>query len=193
MIFLNDGEYLRSINSPVLRWTEKMESPRFEGINQWFHEWHQENDIFHLGIKRLEDAGLDPAIHAVMTNGLSEAGRKAFLRNALVIACQDNDMLIAQEDGGKSLGLVLNGEVKVVIEGKALFRLKPGELFGEIAFVLDSKRTASLEAGKPDTQILLFSATAYLRLGAEADRTCFWRNLARVLAQRVLASDKLLL
>lgn len=192
MIFLIDREYLSSINSPAVRWTQKMEAPHLDSINQWFRKWYRENNTFHLGISRLEEAGVAPAVHEVLTKGLSEAGLQAFLKNALVVECQENDVLIAEKDGSQSLGIILNGAVRVVIEGKALFQLEPGELFGEIAFVLDSKRTARLEAAKPDTRILLFSASAYQRLSIEADRICFWRNLALVLAKRVLASDKLL-
>lgn len=81
--------------------------------------------------------------------------------------------------------------VKVVIDGKAHVRLQPGELFGEIAFVLDTRRTASLIAAAPDTRILLFSTSAYQRLEEESDKATLWRNLAQVLAQRVLVNNKL--
>lgn len=192
MIFLVDEEHTRAVKSPALPWVKKMGPERFKDINQWFREWYQQYNVYHLGISMLEDAGLDPKVYEVLTIGLSDAGRQGFLKNAMVIQCQENDVLVAEKDGSKSLGIVLDGMVSVVIEGKGLVQLKPGDLFGEIAFVLDTLRTASLVAVKPDTRILMFSASAYYRLDEAADKICFWQNLARVLAQRVLVSNKLM-
>ena len=36
------------------------------------------------------------------------------------------------------MGIILSGEVRVVIEGKTLIQLEPGELFGKIAFILNT-------------------------------------------------------
>lgn len=192
MIFLPDKEYLESIRSPAMRWGKKFDFRPYAEINQWFRHWWEHSKTSHPGITLLKDTKVDSKIHHVLTRGLSDAGCKAFLRNALVIQCQDNDVLVAEEDGGKGLGIIISGMVKVVIDGKAHVRLQPGELFGEIAFVLDTRRTASLIAAAPDTRILLFSTSAYQRLEEESDKATLWRNLAQVLAQRVLVNNKLL-
>ena len=192
MLFLPDEKYLKAIKSPALRWAKGVDFNRFEAIIQWFRNRSEGLHLSHLGMKPLESAGLNPKVYQILTEGLSQRGNQAFLQNALVIKCQENDVLVAEEDGGKGLGIVLKGKVEVIVEGKTLVRLDPGELFGEIAFVLDTRRTASLIAAAPDTQVLLFSTSAYQRLSDEADKTTLWRNLARVLAKRVLTSDKLI-
>jgi hypothetical protein len=192
MIFLPDKEYLESIRSPAMRWGKKFDFRPYDAINQWFRHWWEQNQMSHPGITLLQDAKVDAKVHHVLTRGLSEAGCQAFLKNALVIQCQENDVLVAEEDGGKGLGIILSGMVKVVIDGKSHVKLQPGALFGEIAFVLDTRRTASLIAAAPDTRILLFSTSAYQRLEQASDKITLWRNLAQVLAQRVLVADRLL-
>lgn len=192
MILLIDEKYFRSINSPVIRWIKRVEPWRYEDIIRWFREWYQESNTSHFGISMLEDAGVDSKIYEMLTSGFSEAGCRAFMKNAMVIQCQEGDLLIAEQDGSKGLGIVISGKVGVVIRGKALSYLQPGDLFGEIAFVLNTLRTASLVAEAPDTRVMLLSPSAYNRLEDEHDKKCLWRNVATLLAQRVLASDKLL-
>jgi len=63
--------------------------------------------------------------------------------------------------------------------------LGEGELFGEMAVVLDTTRTATVEAIGDDTRVLMLSQTCLNRLKNPADVTQVWRNLARVLATRV--------
>lgn len=192
MIFLLDEEYLKLIDSPAVRWMKRLDATQFEPVNRWFREWYQQYNAYHFGISMLADSGVDPRAYEMLTKGLSAAGRKALLKNALVIQCQEDDLLIAEEDGGKGLGIVLDGKIGVVFKGKDLLSLEPGALFGEVAFVLDTRRTARLVAKAPDTRVLLLSPSAYRRLNDEYDKKCLWRNLAKVLAHRLLTANKLL-
>ena len=95
-------------------------------------------------------------------------------------------MIVAEKDGGKVFGVVKTGQVKVIINGETVGRLEKGEIFGEIAFVLDSKRTATLKAASTDTEVVIFSLSAIRRLENGKDRIMVWQNFAKVLAGRLI-------
>jgi uncharacterized protein len=71
------------------------------------------------------------------------------------------DILIRHGETGKSLGLILNGSVAVMvpqIDGdsyKQVAVLEPGEIFGEIGFIRSTKRVANIQAMEP-VEILVF-------------------------------------
>ncbi len=126
-----------------------------------------------------------PEVHAWLTDGLSDKGRAELLRNALEVNCTDGDVVIAAGDGGRFLGFVLDGVVEVKAEERVVRMLGEGELFGEIALVLDRPRTVDIVAAGDDTRVLLLSQTALTRLSSGADQAQVWRNIAKVLARRL--------
>lgn len=56
------------------------------------------------------------------------------------------DVLTAKDDFGYSLCIVLEGEVKVDIDGEMVAELGAGEHFGEVALVTGAKRNATVTA-----------------------------------------------
>ena len=121
-----------------------------------------------------------------LTAGISKEARKVFLKNAVQIKCQLNDVIIAEDDGGKSIGIVKDGSINVVKGGETIVELQKGDVFGEIAFVLNSKRTATLTAAEEDTEVVLFSVSAIKRLESDSDKIIVWQNLAKILAERLV-------
>jgi CRP-like cAMP-binding protein len=99
-------------------------------------------------------------------------------------------VIIAADDGGRSMGLVLEGVVQVEKGDRVLGVLGEGELFGDMAFVLETRRTARVVAGGDDTRVLLFSQSGPKRVKDPADQAVLWRNLARVIAQRLLQRER---
>ena len=83
------------------------------------------------------------------------------------------------------MGFVLQGAVQAEIGGRVVSVLGEGEMFGELAVVLNTTRTATLIAAGDDTRVLMLSQTCLDRLENPDDRTQVWRNLAQVLATRV--------
>ena len=192
MIFLPDQEYLSLINSPILPLLRGVDFERYLPFCQWYYQLVRENSELQTGATFYPENQEDYEGHHTITEGLSDKGREAFLRNAMVIRCREDEVLITENDGGKTFGFVRKGLVKVVIGGKTVVLLGEGDIFGEIAYILQSKRTAEVVAASPDTEVVLFSESAFNRLEQEADRAIVWRNLARVLAQRLVLTNKLL-
>jgi CRP-like cAMP-binding protein len=56
------------------------------------------------------------------------------------------DVLTAKDDFGYSLCIVLEGQVKVDVDGEMVAELGAGEHFGEVALVTGAKRNATVTA-----------------------------------------------
>ncbi len=56
------------------------------------------------------------------------------------------DELTTQDDFGYSFFVVLEGRVRVAIDGEAAVELGPGDHFGEVALVTGNKRNATVKA-----------------------------------------------
>ncbi len=192
MICLPDQEYLSLIRSPLLPLLRGVDFGPYQDICQWYYQLVRENSELQAGSTYYPENEDDvEGRHAIM-EGLSESGREAFMRNATAIRCREGEVLITENDGGKAFGYVKQGMVKVVIGGKTVVLLGEGDIFGEIAYILQSRRTAQVVAASPDTEVVLFSELALNSLKNEADQAVLWRNLARVLAHRVVMTNKLL-
>lgn len=191
MIFLPDQEYLSIINSPVLPLLRGIQFDNYKPLVQWYYQMVRENEDMPISsafyAKEEEFGG-----HDNITEGLSEEGKHSFLSNAMKIHCKKDEVLISENDASKSFGYVSKGVVKVMIGDRTIVLLGEGDILGEIAFILGSKRTAQVVAGSDDTEVVLFSESAINQLDNESDRTTIWKNLAKILAQRVVLTNRLL-
>jgi len=192
MILLPDRDYLSVIHSPVLPLIRGIDFSRYQTLCQWYYELVRENSELQIGSALYSTDENDFKEHLTITEGLSEKGREAFLKNALVKKCKEEEVLMKEDEGGETFGFVHQGMLKVMIGDETVVLLGEGDLFGEIAYILHTKRSARVVAASPDTEVVLFSETAVNRLENESDRTVIWRNLARVLAQKVMMTNKLL-
>jgi len=192
MVFLPDYDYLSIINSPVLPLLRGVDFRRYQDICRWYYQLLRKNGELQTGSGFYLDAEEVSEGHHVITEDLSDEGREMLLQNAMVIKCREGEVIIAENDTGTAFGYVRKGIVKVVIAEKTVVHLGEGDIFGEIAYILHSKRTAQVVAASPQTEVVLFSESVLSELHHEADRTIVWRNLARVLAQRVMLTNKLL-
>jgi len=185
MVLLHhDIEHLRQVRSPWLPQLAAFDGPLPQDALLWYRTLEAREGPIDPGVAFYAD---DEAhdVHAPLTRGLTEAGRAELLRNAMEVKCQPGDVVLSLGDGGRSMGFVLRGAVQLEIGGRVVSVLGEGELFGEIALVLDTTRTASVVAIGDDTRVLMLSQTCLDRLSDPADRAQVWRNLAQVLATKV--------
>ena len=179
MIFLPDKEYLTLIHSPVLDLLRGSNFADYQFICQWYYQVVREHSELQIGAAFHPEYGEDIEKHHSLTEGLSAEGLKLFLGSAMVVKCRDGEVLITENDGGEALGYIQKGIVQVVIGGKTIVMLSEGDIFGEIALILNTKRSAQVVAAGRDTEIVLFSSQTIHSLN-ETDKTIIWRNLARV-------------
>lgn len=184
VILTHDLEHFRRVNSPLVSQLTEIDGPLpGEGLT-WYRTLEARHGPIDPGVAFFSDE--DAAdIHAPLTRGLTDAGRAEVLRNAMEIQCHPGDVVLSAGDGGRSMGFVLQGAVQAQIGGRVVSVLGEGEMFGELAVVLNTTRTATLVAVGDDTRVLMLSQTCIDRLENPADLTQVWRNLAQVLATRV--------
>jgi hypothetical protein len=179
---LHDAEHMLRIRSPMLRSLEGAGDFPQDAV-QWYHELEAQQGPIDPGVAfHSDDAPHD--VHAMLTRGLSATGRAQFLRNAIQIKCRPGAVVLAKGDGGRSMGFVQRGAVQVEDGQRLVAVLGEGELFGEMAVVLNTTRAANVIAAGDDTRVLMLSQSCIDRLKNPADVTQVWRNLARVLAMR---------
>lgn len=180
---LHDIEHLRRIRSPMLRQASSNGTLPLDAV-EWYRTLEAQQGPIDPGVAFFADDSTHE-VHEPLTRGLSAAGRRALLRNAMEVKCRPGDLVLAAGDGGRSMGFVREGAVQVEDGGRVAAVLGEGELFGEMAVVLDRARTANVMAVGDDTRVLMLSQTCLDRLRDPADVAQVWRNLARVLAMRV--------
>jgi hypothetical protein len=180
---LHDAAHMQRIRSPMLRSLEGAEDPLPQDAVQWYRALEAREGQIDPGVAfHADDAPHD--IHAALTRGLSATGRAQFLRNAIEIKCRPGAVVLAKGDGGRSMGFVQRGAVQVEDGPRVVAVLGEGELFGEMAVVLNTTRAANVMAVGEDTRVLMLSQSCLDRLKDPADVAQVWRNLARVLAMR---------
>jgi hypothetical protein len=184
VLLAHDLEHFRRVRSPVLSQLEAFDGPRSDDALVWYRTLEAREGPIDPGVAFFSDEE-GPDVHAPLTRGLSAAGRASVLHNAMEIACRPGDVILKEGDGGRNMGFVLRGAVQAQTGGRVVALLGEGELFGEIAVVLNRTRTATIVAAGDQTRVLMLSQTCLDRLDDPADRVQVWRNLAQVLATRV--------
>jgi len=106
---------------------------------------------------------------------------------------QADEVIFHHGDQGAGAAMIISGRVEIRYDGAVLATLERGDFFGEIALVLEERRTA--DAVAIDTCELVF----FLRLDYEEwihrkpqHAAKLSTNLAHVLAQRLLHANKML-
>jgi len=180
---LHDIEHARKVRSPLLPLLEAFDGPKPTDALQWYRALEAREGPIDPGVAFYADDEADD-VHALLTRGLSDAGRAELLHNAIEVDCRPGDVVLNLGDGGRNMGFVVRGAVQAQVGERVVALLGEGELFGEVAVALDATRIATLVAVGDDTRVLLLSQTCIERLKDSADRAQLWRNIARVLATK---------
>lgn len=192
MICVPDREYLGLINSPLLPLLRNMNFQAYQEICEWYYFTVRENSDLRTGSAWFPQNHTVPEFHHPITEGLSSDGIWHLLQNAFTLTFQEGEVILSENEGGRAFGYIQKGIVKVVIGQTTVVTLGEGDVLGEIAFILNSKRTAKVLAAHSGTEVVLFSEKAINELPFERDKMMIWRNLARIVAQRVLITNRML-
>lgn len=109
-----------------------------------------------------------------------------------VLDCEPDALFIRRRTVYRSVFVVLGGSMQVRTERadgsqRVLSELVPGDLVGEVSFVLGGMRSADVFAGAKGARVLALQENALRKiLGADAAIAAkFYQNLARILALRL--------
>ncbi len=122
-------------------------------------------------------------------SALSQEEISELLHRSHIIACEKGSHIIERNNAARTMFIVLSGFVEVYRGEHMVAIVSPGEVIGEIAFFLDTPRTASIIAGSDNVQLLALDDAALSRLlkrdHALANKILM--SLCRVLCCRVLS------
>lgn len=184
-LILHDYEHLNSVRSPFYQLARERGFPKETRGLEWQAMYQVKHGTISTGYTIVEGAGFKD-YHSQITEDLSEKGRREILARASHIRCRPGDTVMAKGDGGRNIGFVKKGALEVRDDGHVLAVMGEGDIFGEIAYVLDVPRTADLIATTPDTEIVLLGLSSISRLSSVKDQAVVWRNLSRILARRLI-------
>jgi CRP-like cAMP-binding protein len=115
----------------------------------------------------------------------------------------EGELIFEQNTISDGLYIILNGEVDILVDQRALSgiaatpeltpiaRLRRGQSFGEVALVDEGTRTATARAAQPDTRLLMLRRVDLMELCREDYELGFvlMRNLAGDLALKIRQTD----
>jgi len=117
---------------------------------------------------------------------------------SVLLSLEKDDILFREGDTGRDLFIVLEGKVVVEVAKPGgepektveIHQSKPGEVFGELSYIDSAPRSATVRAAQP-CRILQIPADGLDRLIRDDHSMGYriLRNLSRVLADRLRASD----
>lgn len=99
--------------------------------------------------------------------GFSKRHLQALADAADDVAFRPGERIVEQGNPGETLFVLLEGQAKVVRDGKVRTRLIPGDFFGEISVLDAGPRTASVVAETPVSALRLFRRTVLKMIESE--------------------------
>lgn len=136
-------------------------------------------------LERLEEEEL----HAFA--GLEEAERRECISRSNVIECDPGDRVLKEGGSSQNLFLVLEGTLEVRHRGRFVNVLQPGDVFGEMAFLLALPRQSDVHAATPGVRILSLSDGTLHKLMAEKPTLAakLLLNISRMLCGRLIKAN----
>jgi hypothetical protein len=123
--------------------------------------------------------------------GFEQSEVRDCISRSTIIECAAGDRVLKEGGSSRNLFLVLSGILLVRHEGRLLNVLGPGDVFGEMAFLLGLPRQTDVFAATPDVKILSLSDGTLRKLMDEAPPLAakLLFNIARMLCGRLIKAN----
>ncbi len=125
-------------------------------------------------------------------SGFEQAEVLDCISRSTIIECASGDRVVKEGGSSRNLFLVLSGILLVRHEGRLLNVLGPGDVFGEMAFLLGLPRQTDVYAATPDVKIMSLSEGTLRKLMDEAPPLAakLLFNIARMLCGRLIKANR---
>ena len=135
---------------------------------------------------RAVDAALAP-LDASLFGGFTRQERRRCLERSNVIRCIRGDRVLKVGGIARNVFVVLDGRLEVVGGDRPVAVLGPGEVFGETAYLLETRRTFDVDVASEGAELLCLSEHCLRSLTADdpALASKLMGNLAVVLSRRL--------
>jgi len=123
--------------------------------------------------------------------GFEQSEVRDCIARSTIIECAAGDRVLKEGGSSRNLFLLLDGILLVRHEGRLLNVLGPGDVFGEMAFLLGLPRQTDVYAATPDVKILSLSDGTLRKLMDEAPPLAakLLFNIARMLCGRLIKAN----
>lgn len=121
-------------------------------------------------------------------DGLDEVEAARCLAKSTIIECGEGDRLLKKGGVARNLFVLLDGALEVRDGDAVVSRLGPGDVFGEIAFLLERPRTMDVYAASDGVRVLSLSETT-IRQMIESDAEIAAKlllNISKMLCLRLI-------
>jgi len=137
----------------------------------------------HGALEEIGESRIDPF------DGLREEQTQRVLDKSNIIDCVAGDRLLKKGNVARNMFVVLEGNLEVR-DGDTLVRvLSPGDVLGEIAFLLEQPRSADVYAATDARVLSLSEGTVRELIGSDPDvASHLLLNVAKLLCRRILES-----
>jgi hypothetical protein len=153
-------------------------SPLLTAPDRYSHE-------VHLALERLGPGEL----HAFA--GLDATEVQECISRSTIISCAQGDRVVKEGGSARNLFVVLDGTLEVRHEGTLLSVLVPGDVFGEVAFLLGLARQSDVYAATPGVRVLSLSDGTLRKLLADEPSVAakVLLNISRMLCGRLIRTN----
>ena len=123
--------------------------------------------------------------------GLDASEARECIARSNIIECAPGDRVLKEGGSSHNLFLVLDGTLEVRHEGRLINVLGPGDVFGEMAFLLELPRQSDVYAATPGVRILSLSDGTLHKLIAEEPALAakLLLNISRMLCGRLIKAN----
>ena len=123
--------------------------------------------------------------------GLDPSETRECISRSNIIECTPGDRVLKQGGSSHNLFLVLEGNLDVRHRGRLINVLGPGDVFGEMAFLLELPRQSDVYAATPGVRILSLSDGTLHKLMAEEPTLAakLLLNISRMLCGRLIKAN----
>jgi CRP-like cAMP-binding protein/predicted GNAT family N-acyltransferase len=121
--------------------------------------------------------------------GLGQGDVARLLEGSRILTCQAGDRIVTKEHGDHTLFVVLEGTVQVYQGHQPVAVITQGSVFGEVAFLLSTTRTADVIAISETVRVLCLREKFLLGVIESEPQIAarFLYNLSRIVARRLAA------
>ena len=123
-------------------------------------------------------------------DGLSEDEAERVLGKSNIIRCSAGDRVLKQGGVARNMFVVLEGTFEVRVDDTLIRVFSPGDVFGEMAFLLERPRSADVYAATDGRILSLSEGTLRKAIGSDPEIAAqLLLNVSKMLCYRVLQSS----
>ena len=155
-------------------------SPLLIGAGEYSEEIHRAlSDLEHRGITAFD--------------GFTEDEVERCVARSNIITCNAGDRLLKEGGAARNVFVVLEGTLEVRDQDRVVGVVGKGEIFGEIAFLLEQPRASDVYAATDGTKILSLSESNLRKMIAEEPSLAakLLLNVSKMLSMRLVRADQL--